>query len=66
MTDRVSAFPLPSSSAQADLIECHGLDMLLYYPNAWALRRVFINQETGKRYEHVATDGIVSIVDLAK
>src|SRR6266480_3065156 len=41
-------FPLPSLGEQVDLVERHGLDTLLYCPNSWALRHVFINQETGE------------------
>jgi len=41
-------FPLPSLGEQADLVERHGLDTLLFCPNPWALRHVFINQETGE------------------
>src|SRR6266496_305240 len=41
-------FPLPSLGEQAELVERHGLDTLLYCPNSWALRHVFINQETGE------------------
>src|SRR5258708_30098183 len=41
-------FPVPSLGDQADLVERHGLDTLLFCPNPWALRHVFINQETGE------------------
>jgi hypothetical protein len=34
--------------AQADLVEKHKVDTLLYCPNSWALRHVFINQDTGE------------------
>lgn len=45
MSDR---FPLPTLDLQAGLIERKGLETLLYCPNAWALRHVFVNQETGE------------------
>src|SRR5260370_19186460 len=41
-------FPLPSLGEQANLVEQHQLDTLLFCPNAWALRHRFINQETGE------------------
>src|SRR5260370_18791124 len=41
-------FPLPSLGEQANLVEQHQLDTLLFCPNPWALRHVFINQETGE------------------
>ena|SRR2546428_14183579 len=44
----VSQFPLPPLDLQADLAEKHGLETLLFCPDAWALRHVFINQETGE------------------
>jgi hypothetical protein len=47
-TDMVPRFPLPSLDVQADLVEKHKLDTLLFCPNSWALRHVFINQETGE------------------
>src|SRR5215469_12258559 len=34
--------------AQAALAEKHGLETLLFCPNAWALRHRFINTETGE------------------
>src|SRR2546430_14074234 len=42
-----SRFPLPSLEKQADLVEKHRLETLLFCPDAWALRHIFINQETG-------------------
>ncbi len=33
---------------QAELAAQHGLDTLLFCPNAWALRHRFINTETGE------------------
>ena len=42
-----SRFPLPSLEVQADLAEKHGLETLLFCPDAWALRHIFINQDTG-------------------
>src|SRR4030081_3981758 len=41
-------FPLLSLKEQADLAEKHGLDTLLFCPDPWALRHVFINQDTGE------------------
>ncbi len=38
-----SLFPLPSLEEQADLVEEHGLETLLFCPDPWALRHVFIN-----------------------
>src|SRR6266496_1229172 len=48
VTSALPCFPLPSLDDQANLAEKHGLDTLLYCPNSWALRHVFINQETGE------------------
>ena len=39
--------PLPLVE-QAHLAEKHGLETLLFCPSPWALRHVFINQETGE------------------
>jgi len=36
-------FPLLALREQADLAEKHGLETLLFCPNPWALRHVFIN-----------------------
>ncbi|MGI9061939.1 MAG: rolling circle replication-associated protein [Ktedonobacteraceae bacterium] len=44
----VPRFLLPSLDDQADLAEKHGIDTLLFCPNPWALRHVFINQDTGE------------------
>jgi hypothetical protein len=44
----VPRFPLPSLNEQADFVEKHGVETLLFCPNPWALRHVFINQETGE------------------
>jgi hypothetical protein len=41
-------FPLPSLDTQADLVEKHRVECLLFCPNSWALRHLFINQETGE------------------
>jgi hypothetical protein len=41
-------FPLLSLNEQADLAEKHQVDTLLFCPNPWALRHVFINQDTGE------------------
>ena len=51
MVDSISSFPrfsLPSLDDQANLAEKHGIDTLLYCPDPWALRHVFINQDTGE------------------
>src|SRR6266699_2613828 len=41
-------FPLPKLIDQADLAEKHGVETLLFCPDPWALRHVFINQDTGE------------------
>jgi hypothetical protein len=41
-------FSLPSLEEQANLAEKHGVDMLLFCPDPWALRHAFIDQETGE------------------
>ena len=46
--DSFPHFPLPSLDDQANLAEKHGIDTLLYCPDPWALRHVFINQDTGE------------------
>jgi hypothetical protein len=46
--NQILHFPLPTLDEQVVLAEKHGLDTLLFCPNAWALRHVFINQETGE------------------
>jgi hypothetical protein len=43
-----SRYSLPSLDDQADLAEKHGLDTLLFCPDPWALRHVFVNQDTGE------------------
>lgn len=43
-----SRFLLPSLDEQANLVEKHGADTLLLCPDPWALRHVFINQQTGE------------------
>jgi len=43
-----SCFPLLSLDVQADLAEKYGADTLLFCPDPWALRHVFINQQTGE------------------
>ena len=47
-TEDAPRFPLPSLDVQADLAEKHGLETLLFCPNPWALRHVFINQDTSE------------------
>jgi hypothetical protein len=44
----IPQFPLPSLDDQADLAEKHGLETLLFCPDPWALRHVFVNQDTGE------------------
>src|SRR5438045_2893917 len=48
MSSGIIRFPLPSLDDQANLAEKHGLETLLFCPNPWALRHVFINQDTGE------------------
>lgn len=48
MLNAHARFPLPALDVQADVAEKHGLETLLFCPNPWALRHVFINQETGE------------------
>src|SRR5713226_2912877 len=43
-----SRFFLPDLNIQADIAEKHGLETLLFCPDPWALRHVFINQDTGE------------------
>ncbi len=43
-----ACFPLPPLDEQVSLAEKHGLETLLYCPDPWALRHVFIDQETGE------------------
>ncbi len=42
----IPRFSLPSLEAQADLAEKHKVDTLLFCPDSWALRYVFINRDT--------------------
>lgn len=42
------SFPPPELGKQADLVEKHGLETLLFCPDPWALRHDFINQDTGE------------------
>src|SRR6266702_2722195 len=44
----VPQISLPSIDEQANLVEKHKVDTLLYCPNPWALRHVFINKDTGE------------------
>jgi hypothetical protein len=57
-----SRFSLPSLGEQADLVERHKLDTLLYCPNPWALRHVLSSSTSRqrRRYGRVATAGIAS------
>ncbi len=48
MEEVIGRFPLPSLIEQARLVEKHKVDTLLFCPNPWALRHVFINQESGE------------------
>ncbi len=41
-------FSLPSINEQADMAEQHGLETLFFCPDPWALRHVFVNQDTGE------------------
>src|SRR5437764_14516567 len=47
-TDSAPRFPLSTLGEQADLVEKLEVETLLYCPNPWALRHVFINQDTGE------------------
>jgi len=51
-------FPLPSLGEQVELVERHGLYTLLVCPNPWALRHVFINQETGETVRALQSLGL--------
>lgn len=44
----VSRFLLPTLDEQVALVEKHKLDTLLFCPNSWAIRHVFINQDTSE------------------
>ena len=48
VVDAPDRFPLPWLDEQADLVERHGVETLLFCPDPWALRHVFINQDTGE------------------
>ncbi len=41
-------FLLPPLEEQVGLAERHGLETLLFCPDSWALRHVFVNQDTGE------------------
>src|SRR5438105_4291992 len=41
-------FPQLPLEEQANLAEKHQVETLLFCPNAWAIRHVFLNQETGE------------------
>lgn len=43
-----ASFPLLSLDKQVELVEKHGVETLLFCPDPWALRHVFIDQETGE------------------
>src|SRR5205085_6195568 len=44
----VFRFSLATLDEQANLVEKHKVDTLLYCPNAWAIRHFFVNQDTGE------------------
>jgi hypothetical protein len=44
----VRGFETPSFEEQMALVQRHGLETLLFCPNAWALRHRFVNQATGE------------------
>src|SRR6266567_3809958 len=44
----VVRFPLPALDVQADLAAKHRIDSLLFCPDPWALRHMFINHDTGE------------------
>lgn len=41
-------FSLPMLDEQANLVEKHKVDTLLFCPNPWVIRHLFINQNTGE------------------
>jgi hypothetical protein len=43
-----SHFSLPTLNVQADLVEKHKGETLLFCPHLWALRHVFTNQDTSE------------------
>src|SRR5436309_13081786 len=45
---RIAYSPPISLVEQATLAEKHGVETLLFCPDPWALRHVFINQDTGE------------------
>lgn len=46
MTLGINRFPLPALNEQANAVEKYGLETLLFCPDPWALRHVFIDQKT--------------------
>ena len=40
-------FPLPALDEQANLVEKHQVESLLFCPNPWAIRHFFVNQGHG-------------------
>ena len=44
----VPLYPLPPLEEQADLMERHCVETLLFCPITWELRYAFVNQETGE------------------
>src|SRR2546421_10754750 len=48
MSNKVLNFPLLSLHEQANLVEKHGAETLLFCPDPWALRHVFVNKDTGE------------------
>jgi hypothetical protein len=60
------SFLLPSLDEQANLAEKHGLETLLFCPNPWALRHVFINQDTGEVVRARCNRGTACTVGRAK
>jgi hypothetical protein len=44
----VCRFLLPTLDEQVALVEKHKLETLLFCPNSWAIRHIFINQDTGE------------------
>lgn len=47
-TSVTSCFPLLGLEEQADLVEKHKVETLLFCPDSWALRHGFVNQDTGE------------------
>lgn len=60
----VPRFPQPALGIQANLAEKHQLDILFFCPYPWALRHIFINQDTGEVAHTRCNRWIASTVGL--